>query len=92
VLLGIPVICVDADVPDSKRALYIGTDNVKAGRESLKRMAALLSGRGSIVVITIPGQHNLDDRVAGVADGLKNFPALKLTKNPGRQRRCAKRV
>jgi ribose transport system substrate-binding protein len=80
VLLGIPVICVDADVPDSKRALYIGTDNVKAGRESLKRMAALLSGRGSIVVITIPGQHNLDDRVAGVADGLKNFPALKLTK------------
>jgi ribose transport system substrate-binding protein len=43
-------------------------------------MAALLSGRGSIVVITIPGQHNLDDRVAGVADGLKNFPALKLTK------------
>jgi ribose transport system substrate-binding protein len=80
VLLGIPVICVDADVPDSKRALYIGTDNVKAGRESLKRMAALLSGRGSVVVITIPGQHNLDDRVAGVADGLKNFPALKLTK------------
>jgi ribose transport system substrate-binding protein len=80
VLLGIPVICVDADVPNSKRALYIGTDNVKAGRESLKRMAALLSGRGNVVAITIPGQHNLDDRVAGVADALKNFPALKLTK------------
>src|ERR1700736_6606288 len=24
---GIPVICVDADVPDSKRVMYIGTDN-----------------------------------------------------------------
>ena len=80
ILLGIPVICVDADVPNSKRALYIGTDNVKAGRESLKRMAALLAGKGNVVVISIPGQHNLDDRVAGVADGLKNFPALKLTK------------
>jgi ribose transport system substrate-binding protein len=77
---GIPVICVDADVPDSKRVLYIGTDNFKAGRESLKRMAALAPGKGNIVVITIPGQRNLDDRLAGVADALKNFTALKLTK------------
>jgi ribose transport system substrate-binding protein len=76
---GIPVICIDSDVPDSKRVVYIGTDNVKAGREGLKRMAAL-AGKGNIAVITIPGQKNLDDRVAGVADGLKNFPALKLTK------------
>jgi len=77
---GIPVICVDADVPGSKRILYIGTDNLKAGRESLKRMAELLSAKGSIVVITIEGQNNLDERVAGVADALKNFPALKLVK------------
>jgi ribose transport system substrate-binding protein len=77
---GIPVICVDADVPNSKRVLYIGTDNFKAGRESLRRMAALVPGKGSIAVITIPGQHNLDDRLAGVVDALKNFPALKLTR------------
>jgi ribose transport system substrate-binding protein len=77
---GIPVICVDADVPGSKRVLYIGTDNFKAGRESLKRMAALVPGKGSIAVITISGQRNLDDRVAGVADALANFPVLKLTK------------
>ena len=80
VLQGIPVLCVDADVPGSNRILYIGTDNVKAGRESLKRMATLLSSKGSIAVLTIPGQQNLDDRVAGVADALKNYPALKLTK------------
>jgi ribose transport system substrate-binding protein len=77
---GIPVICVDADVPNSKRVLYIGTDNFKAGKESLKQMAALIPGNGSVVVITIPGQRNLDDRVAGVAEALKNFPAIKLTK------------
>jgi ribose transport system substrate-binding protein len=76
---GIPVICVDADVPGSKRVLYIGTDNVKAGQESLKRMATLLSNKGSIALLTIQGQHNLDDRVAGVAEALKNFPAIKLT-------------
>ncbi len=77
---GIPVVCVDADVPNSKRVLFIGTDNFKAGRESVKRMAGLVSGRGTIVVISIPGQGNLDERVAGVADALKNFPALKLGK------------
>ena len=77
---GIPVICVDADVPNSKRVLYIGTDNFKAGRESLKQMAALIPGKRSIAVITITGQRNLDDRVAGVADALANFPALKVTK------------
>ncbi len=77
---GIPVICVDADVPESKRVLYIGTDDFKAGRESLKQMAALLHDHGSIVVLAIPGQRNLDDRVAGVADALRNFPEIKLTK------------
>src|SRR5258708_2067332 len=76
---GIPIICVDADVPNSKRVLYIGTDNFKAGRESLRRIAALVPGKGSIAAITISGQHNLDDRVAGVADALANFPTLKLT-------------
>jgi ribose transport system substrate-binding protein len=77
---GIPVICVDSDVPNSNRVLYIGTDNFKAGRESLRRIATLLASKGNIAVITISGQRNIDDRVAGVADALKNFPALKLTK------------
>jgi len=80
VALGIPVISVDADVPGSKRVSYIGTDNVKAGRESLRRMATLLSNKGSIAVLTISGQQNLDDRLSGVADALNNFPALKVTK------------
>src|ERR1700747_3225822 len=69
---GIPVICVDSDVPRSKRVLYIGTDNFKAGRESLKQMAALVPN-GNVVVISIPGQRNLDDRVAGVGGGREKF-------------------
>jgi ribose transport system substrate-binding protein len=77
---GIPVICVDSDVPNSKRLTYIGTDNFKAGREGLRRLAPLVQNKGNIAVISIEGQRNLDDRVAGVADALTNFPALKLTK------------
>src|SRR5438046_10726170 len=77
VAAGVPVICVDADVPESKMLLYIGTDNVRAGRESVRRMAAL-APKGNIVVITIPGQRNLDDRLSGGAVGLNNFPVVKL--------------
>src|SRR3989475_13218626 len=62
---GIPVICVDADVPDSRRVLYIGRDNLKAGRGSLKRMAALVAGKGNIVVVTIPGPANMAHRLSG---------------------------
>jgi len=76
---GIPVICVDADSPDSKRLAYVGTDNNRAGRESLRQMAKLLGDGGKVAVLSIPGQKNLDDRVAGVADALANFPAIKLT-------------
>lgn len=77
---GIPVICVDADVPDSRRVMYIGTDNVKAGRESMQQIAALLRAKGNIAVIAIPGQRNLDDRLAGAVGALENFPEVKITK------------
>ena len=47
---GIPVICIDADSPDSHRIVFVGTDNFRAGQESGKRMADILKGQG-------PGCH-----------------------------------
>jgi ribose transport system substrate-binding protein len=80
VLQGIPVICVDADSPDSKRVMFIGTDNFRAGQESGKRMAEVLGGKGSVVVISIPSQFNISERMRGVAEALKKYPAVKITK------------
>jgi len=77
---GIPVICVDADSPESNRVLFVGTDNFRAGQESGKRMAELLVGKGNIVLITIPGQFNLGERVRGVNEAFKKYPAIKVTK------------
>ncbi len=76
----IPVICVDADVPGSNRVTFVGTDNFRAGQESGKRMADLLSGKGNVVIISIPSQFNLDERVRGVNDTLKKYPGIKVTK------------
>jgi ribose transport system substrate-binding protein len=75
---GIPVICLDSDAPDSKRVMFIGTDNFRAGQESAKRIADILKGHGDIVVVTIPGQLNLDERVRGVNEALKKYPGIKV--------------
>ena len=75
---GIPVICIDADAPDSHRILFVGTDNFRAGQESGKRMADILRGQGQIVIITVPGQLNMDERVRGVNEALKKYPGIKI--------------
>jgi ribose transport system substrate-binding protein len=75
---GIPVICVDADAPDSKRVLFIGTDNFRAGQESGKRMAELLKGQGNVAIIGLSGQLNVEERVRGVNDALKKYPGIKV--------------
>lgn len=75
---GIPVITVDSDAPNSKRIMFVGTDNFRAGTQSGKRMAGILKGAGQIVVITIPGQLNLDERARGVNEALKNDPGIKV--------------
>jgi ribose transport system substrate-binding protein len=75
---GIPVITVDSDAPTSKRLMFVGTDNFRAGMESGKRMGELLKGQGQLVVVTIPGQLNLDERARGMNEALKKYPGIKL--------------
>jgi ribose transport system substrate-binding protein len=78
ILQGIPVICIDADAPESNRVLFIGTDNFRAGQESGKRMAELLGGQGRVVVITISEQLNSEERVRGVNEALKKYAGVKI--------------
>jgi len=75
---GIPVITVDSDAPTSKRLMFVGTDNFRAGMESGKRMGEILKGQGQVVVITIPGQLNLDERARGMNDALKKYSGIKV--------------
>jgi ribose transport system substrate-binding protein len=75
---GIPVICLDSDSPDSRRMLFIGTDNYAAGVAIGKLMAGLMHQHGRIVLITIPGQFNLDERLRGVEDALKPYPYMNF--------------
>jgi ribose transport system substrate-binding protein len=75
---GIPVITVDSDAPNSKRVMFVGTDNFRAGEESGKRMVDLLKGQGQVVMIAIPGQLNVDERARGVNEVVKKYPGMKI--------------
>jgi ribose transport system substrate-binding protein len=76
---GIPVVCVDSDAPESRRILFIGTDNYQAGLISGRRIAELVHGEGRVVLITIPGQLNLDERARGVTEAFKKYPKIKIS-------------
>jgi ribose transport system substrate-binding protein len=75
---GIPVICVDSDAPESHRILFVGTDNYQAGLISGRRIGELMHDKGQLVLITIPGQLNLDERVRGLSEALKKYPGIKI--------------
>jgi ribose transport system substrate-binding protein len=75
---GIPVVTVDADLPGSKRIAFVGTGNHRAGFEGGKKLAALLGGKGKVALMTKPGQSNLEERVRGYQDALKQWPGIEV--------------
>lgn len=75
---GIPVVTIDADSPKSKRLTFIGTNNYIAGQMSGEFLAKELNGKGSVVLFSIPGQENLDERVEGCKRVLARNPGIKI--------------
>jgi ribose transport system substrate-binding protein len=75
---GIPVVTVDADLPGSKRIAFVGTGNHRAGFEGGKKLAALLGGKGKVALMTKPGQSNLEERIRGYQDALKQWPGIEV--------------
>jgi ribose transport system substrate-binding protein len=77
---GIPVITIDSDSPDSKRLLFIGTNNYQAGVLGAKVAAGQMHGKGNVVIFTMPNQANLDDRLRGYRDVFASYPGLKIVR------------
>ncbi len=80
VMQGIPVITVDSDVPDSKRLTFIGTNNYEAGLMGGRLAAKLLGDKGDVVIYTMPGQVNLDERLQGYKNAFADHPGIKITR------------
>jgi ribose transport system substrate-binding protein len=77
---GIPVVTVDSDVPDSKRLTFIGTNNYQAGVMGGRVLVERLHGKGDIVVYTVAGQENADERLRGYKSVLEGHPQIKIVR------------
>lgn len=75
---GIPVITVDSDAPGSKRLLFIGTNNYEAGVMGGRVAAKQINGKGNVVVLTMPGQANLVERLNGYKFAFSEHPGIKI--------------
>jgi ribose transport system substrate-binding protein len=75
---GIPVVTIDADSPRSKRLTFIGTNNYLAGQMIGELLAKELNGKGNVVLFSIPGQENLDERFEGCKRVLARNSGIKI--------------
>ena len=75
---GIPVVTIDSDSPKSKRLTFIGTNNYEAGQMSGDLLVKELHGKGTVVIYSMPGQSNVDERFEGCKRVLARNPEIKV--------------
>lgn len=78
--LGVKIIVVDSALGGAWHSNFVGTDNHAAGALAAERMAALLNGQGTVMMMrTIAGSASTDDRASGFAGYLKkNAPRITI--------------
>jgi ribose transport system substrate-binding protein len=76
---GVAIMTFDVDLPESKRFAYYGTENFKAGELIIDELAQLIGGTGKVAVLAgNPTAPNLQRRVAGIKNGAKRHPGIKI--------------
>lgn len=76
----IPVVVFDSALKSDKPISYIATDNYKGGVLGAERLAALMGGKGNVILLRYAiGSAATEEREAGFLDTVKaKFPGLKL--------------
>ena len=65
------LVCADSDAEMSKRACYIGTDNVAAGKQAAELLKAALPQGGKIILLVgYANAQNTKDRIQGIQGAL----------------------
>ncbi len=79
IAMGIPVVCIDNDAPESERLTYIGTDNYHSGYIAGDIIGNSLNGKGDVGVLTIPGIYSLDERQRGFEECIRSkYPGINV--------------
>ncbi|HVS08732.1 MAG TPA: substrate-binding domain-containing protein [Planctomycetota bacterium] len=77
--LGAAVVCIDSDVPGSRRFAFMGTDDEAWGRTLVGELSLALRRHGTIGVLAgDPTRARSQARMRGVLDELTRHPGLRL--------------
>ena len=90
----IPVVCVDADVPASKRLSFIGTDWFDLGVRQAEAMVKALAGRtGQVALLGLIEQEDRSEGVRGIPHrrGEGRSHVLEPQQDKGNRRSHARR-
>lgn len=75
---GIPTICIDADVPASKRLAFIGTNWSELGRKLGEAIVDATNGKGKIAMLGLIGLDNMDRAYAAFKAVIAKHPDMKV--------------
>ena len=76
---GIPVMTWDSDSPESKRFTYLGVSNYEGGKAAADLLIKAMETKGKVAVLTgVPGAFNLEERIRGFKDGIKDYPDIEI--------------
>lgn len=70
---GIPTITVDADLPDSKRLAFVGSDWTRIGIKQAETMVKLIGGKGEVAMLGMVGLDNMQDGFEGFRTVMENY-------------------
>jgi ribose transport system substrate-binding protein len=78
---GVEVMTWDSDSPKSGRFTYLGVDNYEGGKAAADLLVRAMGKSGKVALLTgVPGAFNLEERIRGFKDGVKNYPDIQIVK------------
>lgn len=75
---GIPVVTIDTDAPDSRRAAYVGSNNYHAGFLAGEALLQSTDSDLNVGIITGNDHPNEKERVQGFKDAVKNHVNVQI--------------
>jgi PAS domain S-box-containing protein len=75
---GIPVVCVDGDIPGSKRLAYIGTDWHRMGSKMADSLAELINGKGKVLMLGMLQLDNMKAGFRGFQKQIAHYPHIEV--------------
>ena len=75
---GIPVVCVDSDIPGSRRHAYIGTDWFRMGLKMADKLAALMTDTGKVLMLGRVDLDNMKAGFRGFRKQISRYPQIEI--------------